>query len=86
MEVGIKELRMHLSRWLRLAREGNEIVVTDRGCPVARIVGVSRTPALDGLVEQGLVRLPLARRRPPSEMTRIKAKGSVAELVGDQRR
>ena len=86
MEVGVKELRTHLSRWLDMAREGQEIVVTDRGRPVARLVGVSWTPALDRLVEQGLVRLPLEPRRPAREMTRIKAKGSVAELVRDQRR
>ena len=84
MEVGVKELRANLSRWLEMVREGQEIVVTDRGRPVARLVGTSWTP--DRLVERGLVRLPLEPRRPAGQIDRVKAKGSVAELVGDQRR
>ena len=86
MEVGVKELRANLSHWLEMVREGQEIVVTDRGRPVARLVGTPWTPALDRLVERGLVRLPLEPRRPASQIARVKAKGSVAELVGDQRR
>jgi len=34
-EVGIKVLKDHLSEYLRRAHEGERIVVTDRGAPVA---------------------------------------------------
>jgi prevent-host-death family protein len=86
MEVGVRELRTNLSRWLDLVRDGNEVVITDRGRPVARLVGVSWTPAIDRLVAQGLVRLPVEPRRPAADIRRVKSKGSVSALVPDQRR
>ncbi len=39
-EVGIKVLKDHLSEYLRRAREGERIVVTDRGAPVAVLAPV----------------------------------------------
>jgi prevent-host-death family protein len=36
--VGIRELRNNLSRYLAAVRKGEEVLVTDRGKPVARIV------------------------------------------------
>jgi prevent-host-death family protein len=35
--VGIRELKTHLGRYLRLVRSGKSFVVTDRGRPVAEI-------------------------------------------------
>jgi prevent-host-death family protein len=36
--VGIAQLKAHLSRYLHLVKHGHEIVVSDRGVPVAKIV------------------------------------------------
>lgn len=33
--VGIRELRQGLSRYVKRARDGERVVVTDRNCPVA---------------------------------------------------
>jgi prevent-host-death family protein len=41
MEVGIRQLRAALSRWVKRVRAGEEVVVTDRGTAVARL-GQSR--------------------------------------------
>ena len=35
MEVGIRELKNHLSRYLDHVRDGDEVVVTDRGRAIA---------------------------------------------------
>ena len=43
-QVGIAELKSHLSRYLRAVRGGQTIAVLDRDTPVAHIVPV-RTPA-----------------------------------------
>jgi prevent-host-death family protein len=40
MEVGVWELRNHLSRYLDRVRDGDEAVVTDRGRAIARVVPV----------------------------------------------
>jgi prevent-host-death family protein len=86
VEVGIRELRSELSRWLALVREGEEVVITERGRPVARLVGVSQMSGLDRLVDEGLVQLPRVRRRSARTIERVRAKGSVADLVAEQRR
>ena len=36
--VGIRELKIHLSRYLGRVRNGEEIIITDRNEPVARII------------------------------------------------
>ena len=62
MEVGIRELRGRLSEYLARVREGDEVVVTDRGTAVARIVPIHGGRALDHAVAEGLVSPPTARR------------------------
>jgi prevent-host-death family protein len=37
VEVGIRELRLNLSRYVARAREGAQVIVTDHGRPVARL-------------------------------------------------
>lgn len=86
MEVGVRELRDNLSRWIGRAKRGQEIVITDRGKPVARLTKVDESPALDRLVARGLV---TPARRPKTKIQRkdlIKTKGSVSDLVKEQRR
>lgn len=44
MNVGIKELKEHLSEILARAREGEAVEVTSHRKPIARIVGIPSTP------------------------------------------
>ena len=85
MEVGIRELRNHLSDYLERVREGDEVVITDRGAAVARIVPIAGGRALDRLVAEGLItpapHQGRSRVRPP-----VRADGTVSDLVADQRR
>ena len=84
-EVGIRELREHLSRFLDEVRAGGELIVTDRGRPVARIVGSSGESWLDELVGAGIVTLP-DRELDLSSFGRVPADGDLMEFVFDQRR
>ena len=84
MEVGIRELRNHLSRYLDRVRDGDEVVVTDRGRAIARVVPVGGERVLDRLIAEGIVtpaRQPNRRAAKP-----IKTNGTVSDLVGEQRR
>jgi prevent-host-death family protein len=84
MEVGIKELRNHLSRYLDLVRDGEEVVVTDRGRAIARVVPAGGERVLDRLVAEGIV---TPARRPKRRAARpINTKGTVSDLTGEQRR
>lgn len=84
MNVGVRELRNNLSRYLDKVREGEQLVVTDRGRPIARIVPAEEDRTFDSLVAEGLV-TPAARPKRPSE-TPVKTAGTVSDLVPDQRR
>ena len=53
--VGIRELKQNASAIVRRAAEGEVIEVTDRGRPVARIVGIQHANPFDQLVAEGRV-------------------------------
>ena len=55
MDVAVTELRAHLSDWLQRARQGDEVVITDRGVPVARLLGLSATAVLERLAAEGVI-------------------------------
>lgn len=67
--VSVAALKARLSEYLRAARAGESVVVTDRGTPVARLGPLEGASALSGHVETlaaaGLVRPP-TRRLPAS--------------------
>jgi prevent-host-death family protein len=85
-EVGIRELRARLSRWIEQVRAGEELVVTDRGSPVARVVPIDRTNAYERLVAAGLLDPPRVGRRDRRRPVPVQADGPVSDLVADQRR
>ena len=84
-EVGIRQLRDQLSRYLSEVRGGAEVTVTDHGRAVARIVPIDRPRILDQLIEQGRV-TPAQQPDRARPRRRIKASGEVSPLVADQRR
>lgn len=43
MEVSARKLRSRLSEYLRRAQAGEEVVITSRGKPVARLLGLNRS-------------------------------------------
>ncbi len=80
----MRELHDRLSEHLERVGQGAEIVVTRRGRPIARLSGVDGEDPLDGLIRRGLV-TPPARAR-SSRQARVSARGSVSDLVAEQRR
>ncbi len=85
VEVGIRDLRDHLSRYIEAVRTGDELIVTDHGTAVARIVPLVETRRIDQLIAEGVVS-PAASRARHRPRQRAKATASVSELVADQRR
>jgi prevent-host-death family protein len=86
MDVAVTELRAHLGRWLDAARAGTDIVITDRGTPIARIVALDSTPAIDRLTEQGIIGRPTRSTRPVASGRRLPTpKRPVADIVSEQR-
>lgn len=86
VDVGIRDLKNNLSRYLVAVQSGAEFLVTDRGKPVARLTQIDvSTDRLAELVASGLV-------RPPARLARQKARqrtqvsGFVSDMVDAQRR
>jgi prevent-host-death family protein len=85
-EVGVRDLKNNLSRYLDRVQRGEEIIVTERGRPVARLSSLDHpSDRLAALVASGAVRPPRSHQR-QRPARRIKAKGSVSDLVAEQRR
>ena len=90
--VGVKELKNRLTQYLRRTKQGEEIVVTERGRPVAVIQPIesARTiRSLEGklarLAAQGRVSLPT--RAPLKRVRLVRVRGSrIAQTVVEDRR
>jgi prevent-host-death family protein len=87
MDVAVSDLRAHLSQWLERAKEGEEVVVTDRGVPVARLLGIGASPTLERLAAEGVIgRPPRVQRTTATGRSRPRPRHSVSDLVSEQRR
>lgn len=62
MDVPVSAFRAELKSWIEAARNGEDVVVTDRGVPVARLSGVASADLLTRLQRDGLVEAPSADR------------------------
>lgn len=85
-KVGLRELRTHLSHYVKLVRAGHEIQVTDRGEVVAELVPPRHKQSLDDLARRGLVRRglpndPKVYRRMP----RLLKPGELQRLIDEER-
>lgn len=89
--VGVRELKNRLSEYLRLVRNGEEILVTDRGEVVAELrqpsprVALSH-PGLLEVVRQGRARLGMPNR--PDlyrSLGPVMPAGSAAKLLDEER-
>ncbi|MCP5441767.1 MAG: type II toxin-antitoxin system prevent-host-death family antitoxin [Chromatiaceae bacterium] len=61
-QVPIREVNQHLSRYIEIAEQGEEVIITRRGRPVARLSAVKPERELSKAQEDALTRS-LARMR-----------------------
>jgi prevent-host-death family protein len=85
--VSIRELKSRLSHYLRLARRGESVVITDRGIPVGRLVPVEQD--LEGRVvalrAAGLLQWSGRRLTPRKPVAKIPRGKTVAALLVEDR-
>jgi prevent-host-death family protein len=87
MDVAISDLRAHLSDYLDRVREGDEVVITDRGVPIARLLGLTTTATLERLAADGVIARAAAAPRPRATgQSRPRPRRPVADQISDQRR
>lgn len=84
-EVGVRELHNQLSRYVNHVATGQEVVITMRGKPVARLAPIDVPDPLADLRRRGLVQEPTADWRPRPLKDRPRPTEPVAPLVSEQR-
>lgn len=92
--IGVRQFRAELRAWLAHVQEGNELTVTDRGEPVAHLTPPVTQPRSrrqastlwNELVAAGHVHPATHPKADLSWLTTVKARGSVSDLIKDQRR
>ena len=83
--VGIRELKMRLSEFVRKAARGEEIAVTARGREVAFLVPVTRERrALKRLADDGKARMPVGKPRGARGLS-VKGKTLSDTVIEDRR-
>jgi prevent-host-death family protein len=86
VDVAVSVFRAQLGDWLDRAQRGEEVVVTERGVPIVRVVGLASTPAIERLTREGIIAKPQSVRPVAHRRRRVRGRGQIADLVGEQRR
>ncbi|WP_395726694.1 type II toxin-antitoxin system Phd/YefM family antitoxin [Nakamurella sp.] len=67
-------------------RAGEEVVITERGAPVARLAPIYSASLIETLTDQGVLSRPVGGRAIARGAERVRPAGAVSRLVSDQRR
>ena len=85
--VGIRELKNNLSRYMRLVKGGETILITERGKSIGRIIpeGISLEARLEGLVAAGFISWN-GKKLPPGKPVAInRGPGLASDIVSENR-
>lgn len=83
MDVGVRELKAKLSEYLAAAAAGEDIVVTDRGRPVARLVPFGNTSTIERGIADGWIEAP--RRTRLDAVIRHRSDSPVLDVLDEDR-
>lgn len=84
--VGIRDFRRHLGAYLQRVKDGEDVVITDRGKIVAKVVPVDRMSKREELIARGVI-TPAKRPRRPTDVERlVAAEHPLSEEIIRQRR
>jgi prevent-host-death family protein len=90
--AGVAELKARLASYLKQVKSGNEILITDRGSPVAKLVPIAATHnrddrqrrlAASGLLSLGKRRMPRSLLVPPKGPVSI-GEGVLSALLSER--
>lgn len=93
--VGIRELKIHISKYLKNVKEGGELLVSERGKTIAMIVPISKPrpeqvklhSILVRLSDEGKIMMPAAYTKPSRPLSRKKVTGTpFSDAIKEARR
>ena len=83
MNVGIREAKEHLSEYIRGAAAGEQILVTDRGRPIAKLEGLGGASMVEEGMAEGWITPPARSGLTPAVYS--KASLSTMDVVDEDR-
>ena len=85
--VGIRELKAHLSRYLRQVKAGATLVITERGKPIGRLLPIrpATETRLAELAQTGLMAWSGRKLSPREPVARTRGERTVADLLLEDR-
>ncbi len=86
VELTVTQLRKDLTRALEAVKAGDEVVITERGAPIARLGGVESSTLLAQLEADGVLTPPAQSRAVPRLPEAEAAKDALSSLLGRLRR
>lgn len=91
MKLGLREANQHFSKAIKAVRAGKEVILTDRGQPIAVIKPIKEEQALDAtlkrMADEGLITLPSRKGPLPSprwKPIRLKGKPLSQTIIEDR--
>ena len=86
-QAGVRELKTHLSAYLRQVKAGGTVIITERGQPIGRIVPLTQpTEAqLKVLNQAGLIAWSGEKLPPLAPVAQAKGDRTVADLLLEDR-
>lgn len=85
--VNIRDLKAHLSKYLRKVKEGHTILITERGKPIGRIIPEREQieERLARIVEAGLAKWSGKKLQPRNPTLTNQSEILISDLVSEQR-
>lgn len=84
MNVGVRELKQHLSEYLDRAAAGEAIVVTERGVPKVQLVAIPGSNQLERGIDEGWLRAP-TRTPGLGAVKRVSSPRRVLDVLAEDR-
>jgi len=85
MDVGIRELKEHLSEIVERASRGETIRITSRGTPKAALGPLNGEDRIQQGIREGWITPPTSTESPVRRRRRFKAKATLEEILAEDR-
>lgn len=89
IKVDLRETIMHFSKYMKLVRQGEKVIVTERGAPIAMIKPLARVMGPEQrirlLEEQGVLKRSVRRTLPLGAPVALKGRAITQTVTGDRK-
>ena len=86
MEVTFSEFKASLMEHVNAVKDGDDVIITHKGAPIARLTSVEGSDLISSLIADGLITPPAGDRAVPRLPQAEAAKDALSSLLGRLRR